>query len=172
MSKQTISGSCHWLTGLAGVIAIVALSTLANPSSADQAKPIVQDAKETKLPVQILSMDKSVILKNPGKDSAQLLWGENSPEAQVTITKVTMQPGAVSERHSHPVSEQIWLVEKGEGDMLLADGQTTPIKAGELVRTPPGVVHGIKNTGSVPLEYTSITTPPEDMTKFYKERSK
>ncbi|QXZ98567.1 cupin domain-containing protein [Rhizobium sp. B230/85] len=90
------------------------------------------------MPVQILSMNKSVVLKNPGKDSAQLLWGENSPEAKVTITKVTMQPGAVSERHTHAVSEQIWLVEKGEGDMLLADGQTTPIKAGQLVRTPAG----------------------------------
>ncbi|MCW1411251.1 cupin domain-containing protein [Rhizobium sp. 1AS11] len=158
--------------GIAVAIAISALMAIAPPVFADQSISIEGGAKETNLPVQILSIDKSVVLKNPGKDSAQLLWPENSPEAQVTITKVTMQPGAISERHSHAISEQTWLIEQGEGTMLLADDQTAPVKAGELVRTPPRVVHGIKNTGSGILVYISITTPPENMTKFYKERAK
>ena len=34
-------------------------------------------------------------LKNPGVTSAQIVWGKNSPDAKVTITRVTVEPGAV-----------------------------------------------------------------------------
>lgn len=124
---------------------------------------------EAALPIQILDMAKTTVFHNPGKDSAQLLWSGNSPEAQVTITRVTMQPGAISERHIHATSEQTWIVEQGDGMLLLGNGKSVPIKAGDLVRTPPNNTHGIENTGKEIFIYTSITTPPENMAKFYKD---
>ncbi|MBO9136304.1 cupin domain-containing protein [Rhizobium sp. K7/93] len=86
----------------------------------------------------------------------------------MTITRVTMKPGAVSARHSHPNSEQTWLIEAGQGMLLLEGDQSIPLSAGEIVRTPPCVVHGIENTGEGALVYLAITTPPEDMGKYYE----
>ena len=123
------------------------------------------------MPVQRLSSSDFELLSNPGTTSLQIVWPANAPEARATITRVTMEPGAVSPRHSHPLSEQTWIVESGAATMLLADGQTRAIGAGEVLRTPAGEVHGVANTGCVPFVYLSVTTPPQDFTAAYGRRA-
>jgi hypothetical protein len=56
----------------------------------------------------------------------------------VTITRVTMETGATSPRHSHPKSEQTWIVEQGTATLLLANEEAAEMRAGDVVRTPPG----------------------------------
>ncbi len=56
------------------------------------------------MPVQRLSPEDFEVLSNPGVTSVQMMWQANAPEARVTITRVTMEPGAVSRRHAHPHS--------------------------------------------------------------------
>ncbi len=41
------------------------------------------------------------LLENSGVKSVQIVWGKNAPEAKVTITRVTGQPGSGQIRHSH-----------------------------------------------------------------------
>lgn len=117
-----------------------------------------------------LSIDGATVLHNPGKQSAQIVWSENAPGALVTITRVTMDPGAISTRHSHAVAEQTWIVEAGTATLLLADERTEELKPGDVIRTPPREVHGIENTGPDPFVYLTVTAPPEDMSKFYSGR--
>ena len=124
------------------------------------------------MPVQRLSSEDFEVLSNPGITSVQLMWQTNAPEAQVTITRVTMEPGAVSKRHTHPRSEQTWIVEKGAATLLLVDDQMHPIAAGEIIRTPAGETHGVVNTGAEPFIYMSVTTPPQDFTPAYRSREK
>ena len=96
------------------------------------------------------------------------MWARNAPGAHVTITRVTMSPGAVSPRHSHPVSEQTWMIERGSA-VLLTDGEPpSGLAAGDVVRTPAGAVHGIENVGSEPFVYLAITAPPQDVTGSYR----
>jgi mannose-6-phosphate isomerase-like protein (cupin superfamily) len=121
--------------------------------------------------IQRLSISGVTVLKNPGKLSEQLVWPHNAPESSLTITRVTMQPGSISTPHSHARSEQIWIVERGSGQILTQDGTPAELKAGDIVRTPPGTAHGVLNTSNEPLVYLSITTPPEDFTKRYIEKS-
>jgi quercetin dioxygenase-like cupin family protein len=109
-------------------------------------------------------------LHNPGVRSEQIVWPENSPEARATITRVTMEPGAVSARHSHAASEQIWLIEQGAGELLMADARTDRLQLGDVVRTPAGAVHGLANTGGEPLVYLAVTTPPQDFSWAYQRR--
>src|SRR5579884_3568209 len=116
-------------------------------------------ARRPDMPIQRLSTRHVTVLKNPGKRSKQLVWPRNAPEASMTITRVTIEPGAVSRRHAHAKSEQIWIVERGFGVLLMA---------GDIVRTPPGETHGVRNTGSEPLVYLAITSPPEDFTSAYE----
>jgi quercetin dioxygenase-like cupin family protein len=107
---------------------------------------------------------------NPGSRSVQIVWPSNAPEARVTITRVTMEPGATSARHLHPASEQIWLVEKGSAQLLMDDGETDGLRAGDVVRTPAGTIHGVANTGAGQFVYLAVTTPPQDFTAAYKSR--
>ena len=109
------------------------------------------------------------VLENPGVRSQQLIWPKNAPEARVTMTRVTMRPGATTPRHSHPASEQAWVVEQGTATLLLADGETAPVQAGDVIRTPPGETHGLTNTGTGPFVYLTATTPPVDLTASYQE---
>jgi quercetin dioxygenase-like cupin family protein len=106
-------------------------------------------------------------LRNFGVRSVQIVWPNNAPEARVTITRVSMEPGAASPRHMHPVSEQIWLIEQGSALLLMNDGQTDGLCAGDVVRTPAGTIHGVANTGSEPFVYLAVTTPPQDFTPAY-----
>lgn len=119
--------------------------------------------------IQRLSNEDFGVLTKPGVNSTQILWQHNSPDAAVTITRVTVDPGATQDRHSHGCAEQIWLVESGSGELLVADGGTEPLSKGDVVRTPPGDIHGLKNTGGTKLVYISVTTPPQDYTNAYRQ---
>jgi quercetin dioxygenase-like cupin family protein len=83
-----------------------------------------------------------------------------------------MEPGATSTRHWHPNSEQTWIVEQGTATLLLANDDVSEIRAGDVVRTPPGEVHGVTNTGGDPFVYLAVTTPPQDFTAAYRDRLK
>ena len=107
------------------------------------------------------------VLVKHGIQSRQMVWPKNSPESQATITHVTMEPGSVSERHAHERSEQIWIVERGEGMVLLANEQTEVLRAGDIVRTPAGEIHGVVNSGKEPLVYLAVTTPPQNFSSAY-----
>jgi quercetin dioxygenase-like cupin family protein len=112
------------------------------------------------LTIQRLSAADFTTLQNSGFRSVQIVWPNNAPDARVTITRVTMEPGATSARHVHPMSEQIWLIEQGDAMLLMADGQTDGLRAGDVVRAPAGTIHGVANTGSERFVYLAVTTPP------------
>jgi mannose-6-phosphate isomerase-like protein (cupin superfamily) len=131
--------------------------------------PRNDEQQENCMPIQRLSARDVTVLKNPGKDSEQLVWHRNAPEAAMTITRVTMQPGAVSTLHAHANSEQVWLIECGAGTLLMDGGAQADVKAGDIVRTPAGEAHGVLNSGGEPLVYLAVTVPPEDFTKRYAE---
>src|SRR6185369_8230617 len=95
------------------------------------------------------------VFSNSGVQSQQLLFPENSSSARVTITKVTVGPGASSPRHRHETSEQIWVAISGAATLLLGGDQTRSIQAGDVVRFADGDVHGVENTNALPFVYFS-----------------
>lgn len=109
------------------------------------------------------------VLSNPGVDSAQLLNPENSTSERVTITKVTIQPGAEQPRHQHDTSEQIWIATKGKGTLLLGNGEKE-FAEGDVVRFADGDIHGLKNKSQEVFEYISVTSPPINFGYAYKNK--
>ena len=109
------------------------------------------------------------VFSNSGVESQQLLFPENSSSSRVTITKVTVAPGAVSPRHHHEASEQIWVALLGTGTLLLGGGESRPIQAGDVVRFADGDIHGIENTGTPPFVYLSVTAPPINFRQAYAQ---
>ncbi len=108
-------------------------------------------------------------LANPGIVSEQLLSPHNSTSTRVTITRVTMQPEAISQRHNHSTSEQIWIGVSGAGVLLLADGVERPFAAGQVARFADSETHGARTIGGEPFVYISVTSPPINFDYAYKE---
>jgi len=104
---------------------------------------------------------------NPGVTSVQFVSPHNSKSARVTITRVTVEPGAGQPRHSHKNSEQIWIAVEGEGTLLLGNNMTRVLRAGEVARFAEGDMHGVENTGNDPFVYLSVTSPPVDFAYAY-----
>ena len=80
-----------------------------------------------------------------------------------------MPSGVEQPRHLHETSEQIWVAIAGDGTLLLADGQTKTFVAGDVVRFADGDTHGLKNESAAEFQYMSVTSPPINFRKAYKE---
>lgn len=120
--------------------------------------------------MEFLKPEDFKLLSNPGVVSEQLLSLHNSTSTRVTITRVTLQPGATQPTHSHATSEQIWVALHGAGTLLLGEGKTGEIKQGEVVRFADGDLHGVRNSSAEPFVYLSVTSPPIDFSYVYKGR--
>ena len=117
--------------------------------------------------MEIIRHDQVQVLTNSGVTSYQLLFPESSGSSRVTTTKVVLEPGAVNPRHQHATSEQVWVALRGSGLLLLANDATVPFSAGHVARFEDNDVHGLQNTGSVPFEYLSVTSPPINFRAAY-----
>ena len=117
--------------------------------------------------MEIIRRSDVMSLTNAGVTSEQLLFPENSSSERVTITRVTVAPGARNPPHAHANSEQVWVALRGEGQLLLGDTATIPFGEGDVVRFADGDVHGLENSGSVEFVYLSVTAPPVNFRNAY-----
>lgn len=117
--------------------------------------------------MELIRSESIPTLANSGVASRQLLFPENSASQRLTITRVTMDPGIINPRHAHPGSEQVWVALEGSGTLLLAEGDSAAISAGDVVRFLDGEVHGFHNTGAGPFVYLSVTSPPVNFRSAY-----
>ena len=106
---------------------------------------------------------------NSGVTSRQLLFPENSSSTRLTITRVTVKPGARNPPHRHPASEQVWIALRGEGRLQLEAGRSEAFAEGDVVRFEDGDLHGFKNTGEQEFEYLSVTSPPVNFRAAYEK---
>jgi len=79
-------------------------------------------------------------------------------EAQ-SLAEATLEPDQATERHYHRVSEEIYFVVKGSGDMEI-DGEHKRIAVGDAVLIPPGAWHTLWNNGTSELRILCCCAPP------------
>lgn len=85
----------------------------------------------------------------------------------LVATWVEVPPGASQKSHSHEDSEQIYIVVRGSGTMIVA-GARERVGEGDLVLIPPATDHGIENDSSEELVYVSATSPPVSVQELYE----
>jgi quercetin dioxygenase-like cupin family protein len=117
--------------------------------------------------VEIIRRADVISFSNGGVASEQLLFPENFASQRVTVTRVTVAPGAKTPRHSHAKSEQVWVALRGSGSLLLGGNATIPFAEGDIARFDEGDVHGFENTGSLEFVYLSVTSPPLNFRAAY-----
>lgn len=72
---------------------------------------------------------------------------------------VRLNPGKGHETHTHPDSDEMLYVIRGEGRQEIAD-ETREISAGDMLHVPQGVPHGTVNTSWEPLLLLAVYAPP------------
>ena|SRR5487761_171131 len=70
------------------------------------------------------------------------------------------EPKGHVEPHTHPNAEHVYYILRGTGLMTLGE-QTVVVEPNTAIFIPPGVVHGIANTGLEDLVFIVVSVPPE-----------
>jgi len=96
-----------------------------------------------------------------GALSKALVHPETTGSTLVDYRISTYAPMAFVEVHVHKVQEQVYHVLDGTGLMEI-DGVKTQVKEQDVIFIPPGIKHGIENTGLGNLTFIVVTTPVVD----------
>jgi mannose-6-phosphate isomerase-like protein (cupin superfamily) len=72
---------------------------------------------------------------------------------------VCFEPGQSAVFHKHPVQDEIFYVVEGKGVIKFQDRDDISVKAGSVIYTPSGVVHGVETTDSDRLVLMLIKGP-------------
>lgn len=77
----------------------------------------------------------------------------------LAVTWVECAPGSQQPSHSHPDSEQVYVIVSGRGTMLVDDA-SREVGPGDTIFIPPGSRHAIRNDSGEQLVFASAASPP------------
>jgi len=100
------------------------------------------------------------VLRDPLYDSRCASVSEGTAARKLGAAIDVVPPGKRScPYHLHHAQEEMFIVLEGEGTLRVA-GEDVPIRAGDVIHTPPGpeYPHHIVNSSDKPLKYLSIST--------------
>ncbi len=83
----------------------------------------------------------------------------NTEGAALSLLHVVLLPGEGHARHDHPDSDEVLYVLSGEGEQMVDDTDTFPVRPGQAVFVPRGAPHSTVNTGWEPLALLAIYAP-------------
>ena len=110
--------------------------------------------------MRIQTLDDSPRNERGAGQVSYLLLAEGQFDSEhLSITWVEGKPGSEQPLHSHPVSEQVYVIVRGRGRMTVGD-EVRELGPGTLVFIPPGNRHAVRNIGDEPLVFVSATSPP------------
>ncbi len=107
-----------------------------------------------------------------GQSSYLLLAAGQFGTRNLAITWVDCPAGSMQGLHQHDTQEQVYVVVRGRGVMIIGDEEQA-VGEGDLVFVPPGSAHAIRNDSGEMMNYVSATSPPFDQAEIgalYKER--
>lgn len=76
-----------------------------------------------------------------------------------SLAEALVPPGGATHLHLHQQIEELYHVTAGEGEMQLGDAQF-PVRAGDTICIPPGMLHAISNAGVCDLRILCMCCPP------------
>jgi mannose-6-phosphate isomerase-like protein (cupin superfamily) len=80
----------------------------------------------------------------------------------LAVTWVECAPGSQQPLHSHEESEQVYVIVRGRGTMLVGE-ESREVGAGDTILIPPGSLHAIRNDTATELVFASAASPPFEM---------
>jgi len=100
----------------------------------------------------------AVFTTKDGSEIRELLAHRNSCIRNQSLAEARVAPGASTAPHYHPLTEEIYYILEGTGQMRLA-GELHAVGPGDAIAIPPGQVHAITNTGHITLKFLCCCAP-------------
>jgi quercetin dioxygenase-like cupin family protein len=69
---------------------------------------------------------------------------------------VSLQPDDKGSEHSSKSWQEMLIILKGQGEVIIVGGDTLHIHAGEVAYIPPQTTHNLRCTGDTPLQYVYV----------------
>lgn len=88
----------------------------------------------------------------------ELMHPDSHGNVAQSLAEAVIEPGRHTRLHLHRISEELYHVTRGSGEMRLAD-KTLRLKAGDTVCIRPGTPHQVFNSGSESLHILCCCAP-------------
>ena len=110
--------------------------------------------------MEIVNRRKSApFLTKDGSEIRSILDRTNSSASNQSLAEATLPPGAATDAHRHPRTEEIYYILRGAGRMTLGTEQRE-VEPGDGILIPSGTRHTIENIGREPLIFLCCCAPP------------
>jgi quercetin dioxygenase-like cupin family protein len=96
----------------------------------------------------------------PTGKAAVYIDGETAGTKSMNVGRFLLDPGAEPHPPHRHADEEILIVSRGQGE-IVCDGKTYQVRPGSVMYADPNVEHGIKNTGTRPIEFYWIKYIPK-----------
>ena len=93
-----------------------------------------------------------------GSEIRELLAYRNSVIQKQSLAEARLAPGAKTQAHYHPQSEEIYYILVGQARMRLGD-EIRDVGPGDSIAIPPGEPHQITNIGGEQLVFLCCCAP-------------
>lgn len=93
-----------------------------------------------------------------GSEIRELLAYRNSSIRNQSLAEARLPSGGSTVAHRHLLTEEIYYVLEGHGEMLL-DGETRLVGPRDAIAIPPGAMHQMTNTGQAVLKFLCCCAP-------------
>ena len=103
--------------------------------------------------------DSRPFVTKDGSEVRSIIDRSNAPVRNQSLAEATLPPGASTEEHRHLLSEEIYYVLSGRGQMTIAH-ETRDVGPGDGVLIPNTTPHTLANTGDEPLVFLCCCAPP------------
>ncbi|MFQ5830163.1 MAG: cupin domain-containing protein [Candidatus Methylomirabilia bacterium] len=120
---------------------------------------------EKKLKPKVMRMEEAFWELPPGHSQAfskMLVHPTNADTTHFDFRISSYQPKGYAGVHVHEVAENLYYILQGKGIVEL-DGVKHLVEPHTVIHIPPGVRHGIFNTGVEDLIFLVAASPPYDM---------
>jgi mannose-6-phosphate isomerase-like protein (cupin superfamily) len=94
-----------------------------------------------------------------GSTIRSLLDRTNAPVQAQSLAEATLEPGARTQEHYHPHTEEFYYVLAGAGTMTI-DGEQREVGPGDAILIPAGARHTLQNHGRERLVILCCCAPP------------
>jgi mannose-6-phosphate isomerase-like protein (cupin superfamily) len=121
-------------------------------------------AEHVKAKAKIMRVEEIFWEQPPGHYDALsklLVYPKNSDTRYFDFRLSSYQPKGYTEVHVHQVTEHVYYILQGRG-IVEIDGEKHLLEPHMFVHIPPGVRHGIFNTGLEDLIFIVAGSPPGD----------
>lgn len=93
-----------------------------------------------------------------GSQIRELLAHRNSSIRKQSLAEARVPVGTTTALHHHPVTEEIYYILEGTGEMTIGD-ETRTVVVGDAIAIPPSVSHRIYNPGPIELRFLCCCAP-------------